>query len=291
MPIDWKTLPSLSSLRAFEAVAGEDGFSGAARALNVTHAAISQQVRGLERELGVPLAVRTGRKITLTDAGSKLALALGDGFSTIAACVEDLQAREARRGLRVTTTTFIVDAVIMPRLSEFWAKHPGVEVALLPSVNYVDLVAEGFDLAIRAAPRGRTWPGTDATLLANSPWKIVGTPDLISNRKTNNPLKLPWVWSAALLGEIEVLRQAGIDVDALEKVEMGSETFQLRGALRGFGVTLASEHVARKYLDTGQLVVLPMEGLRNDDGYFAVTPKGLRHPMTDAFIDWLRSVF
>lgn len=291
MSIEWKSLPSLSSLRAFEAVACEDGFSGAARALNVTHAAISQQVRALEKDLGVSLAVRTGRKITLTEAGTTLALAVGDGFSTIAACIDDLRAKEAQRGLRVTTTPFIVDAVIMPRLSEFWAKHPGVEIALLPSVRYVDLAREGFDLAVRASPKGRTWPGTDAALLATSRWMVVATPGLIEAHATRDPLQLPWVWSEVLTGEIEVLKQAGIDTDALEKIVVGSEILQLQAVLRGLGVTLASEHVAREYLRDGRLVELSLAGIREGDGYYAVCPKGPRHPMLDPFTHWLRSVF
>lgn len=291
MSTDWKTLPSLSSLRAFEAVAGEDGFSGAARALNVTHAAISQQVRSLERELGISLAVRSGRKIVLTDAGATLAAALKEGFSTIATCIQDLRHKEASRGLRVTTTPFIVDAVIMPRLSEFWAKHPDAEIALLPSVRNVDLAAEGFDLAIRAAPAGSSWPGTDATLLTKSRWTVVGAPSLIKEKATQDPLKLPWVWCKVLTGEIEALRQAGVDIDALEKVAVGSEILQLQAALRGLGVTLASEHVAKEYLAAGRLVEVPLAGLRRDDGYYAVVPKGPHHPILEAFVSWLRSVF
>ena len=291
MSVDWKALPSLSALRAFEAVAGEDGFSGAARKLNVTHAAISQQVRALERDLGVALAVRSGRKITLTDAGASLALALGDGFSTIALAIEELRGREARRSLRVTTTPFIVDAVIMPRLSEFWAQHPGVEIALLPSVRYVDLVKDGFDLAVRATPKGGTWPGTDVTHLADSRWMVVATPDLIEAKNTHDPLALPWVWTEALPGEIEILRLADVDIDAIEKIEVGSETFQMQAVLRGLGVTLASEHVAREHLASGRLIELPMDGLRSNDAYVAVVPKGPRHPKADAFIEWLRSVF
>ena len=291
MSTDWKSLPPLSSLRAFEAVAGAEGFSGAARALNVTHAAISQQVRALERDLGMSLAVRSGRTITLTDAGATLALSLSEGFGTIAATIDDLRGRAARRGLRVTTTPFIVDAVIMPRLSEFWAKYEGVEIALMPSVRYVDLAQEGFDLAVRAGPKGRTWPGTDVTHLADSRWIVVAAPMLIDARRTRDPLQLPWVWNAVLSGEIEVLRQAGIDTETLEKVEVGSEAFQLQAALRGLGVTLASEHVAREHLAAGRLVDLAMSGLRRDDAYYAVVPKGPRHPITDTFTAWLKSVF
>lgn len=289
MNIDWRTLPSLSSLRAFDAVAREGGFSGAARALNVTHAAISQQVRGLEQALGVRLAQRSGRSIELTDAGQLLARALADGFATIATGVDDLRSKAAQRGLRVATTPFIVDALIMPRLSEFWSMHPGIEIALQPSVRYVDIVAEGYDLGVRAGPLGKTWPGLDATVLSKSRWVVVGAPSLIE-AGGRDPLKLPWVWSDQMPGEIAELRQANVDIDALGKVDIGDWSFHWSAARRGLGLTLASEHVARDDISSGQLVEFPLPGL-STSAYFAVTPKGPRRPLVDSFIQWLQSIF
>ena len=289
MLIDWKTLPSLSSLRAFEAVAREGDFAGAARALNVTHAAISQQVRGLERELGMSLAQRSGRSVSLTEAGRALALGLSDGFSTIAGCVEALRNRDARRALRVATTPHIVDAIIMPHLSEFWEMHPGVEIALQPSVHYVDLAAEGFDLGVRAGPAGRTWPGVNAQILAKSRWIAVGAPSLIEKGPAD-ALKLPWVWSDEMPGEIFALQSAGVNVDSLTKVEVGSAMFHWQATRRGLGLSLASEHVAGEDIAAGRLVELPLEGL-SVDAYYAVTPKGPRREIVDDFVRWLGTIF
>ncbi len=287
--LDWKSLPSLSSLRAFDAVARTGSFSEAARTLNVTHAAISQQVRGLEQELGIPLAQRAGRSIVLTDAGASLALALRDGFNAIAGGVDDLRTKSAQRGLRVATTPFIVDALIMPRLSEFWAKHPGIEIALQPSVTYVDLVAEGYDLAVRAAPIGTTWPGLDMVELSKSCWTVVGTPELI-RQHGRDPLKLPWVWSNEMPGEIAELKRAGVDIDGLTKADIGDSSLHWAAARRGLGLSLASEHVAREDIASGRLVELPLPGLA-PSVYCAVTPKGPRRPLVDSFIDWLKAIF
>src|SRR4028118_1529865 len=101
---DWRHLPSLSSLRAFEVAARQRSFSEAARALNVTHAAISQAVRGLEAELGTTLLRRDGRGLALTDDGERLARALRDGFGTIAAGGEGLRGGEEQRGETATRT-------------------------------------------------------------------------------------------------------------------------------------------------------------------------------------------
>lgn len=290
MPIDWRTLPSLASLRAFDAVAQAGDFAGAAKALNVTHAAISQQVRGLERDLGVSLAVRSGRSIRLTSDGKALAHALAEGFTTIQSGIEALRDREALRGLRVATTPFVVDAIVLPRLSEFWDAHPGIEIALQPSVHYVDIVAEGFDLGLRSGPKDSTWPGLDACFLAESPWVLVAAPSILATGE-RDPLKLPWVWTDDLPGEIAVLRDAGVDIDKLKKVDVGSAMLQWQATRRGLGLTLASEHVAREDLATGRLVQVPFPGLRTGDGYYAVFPKGPRRPIVDHFIDWLKTIF
>ena len=289
MSVDWKTLPSLSSLRAFDAVARHGGFSGAARALNVTHAAISQQVRGLERELDVPLAQRAGRTIALTEAGEELARALGDGFGGIARALSSIKARTARRGLRVTTTPYIVDAVVMPKLSEFWAQHPGIEIALQPSIDYVDLAAEGYDLGIRAGDRSATWPGMESVLIAETRWTLVGTPDLVA-REGRDIAKLPWVWTEKMVAEKAAMERAGLDADQLKKVELGSEFNQLAGARRGLGVCLAAEQISREDIAEGRLVELPFPG-DQEGAYFAVVPEGPRRAIVDEFIDWLQRIF
>ena len=90
-------LPSLTSLRAFEAAARLGGFSAASRELNVTHAAVAQQVRGLEAALGVTLLARAGRGMALSPEGERLATALTAGFESISAAIEEVKAGEDGR--------------------------------------------------------------------------------------------------------------------------------------------------------------------------------------------------
>ncbi len=104
MTLNWRDLPSLSSLRAFAAVAELGGFSQAARTLNVTHAAVAQQVRALESTLDTPLVARDGRGMALTVEGQQLAQALADGFGTIASGVAALRAGGSDRPVRITLT-------------------------------------------------------------------------------------------------------------------------------------------------------------------------------------------
>ncbi|MFZ1511133.1 MAG: LysR family transcriptional regulator, partial [Tabrizicola sp.] len=83
MATDWRNIPSLTALRAFEATADLRSFSQAARVLNVTHAAVAQQVRALEEHMGRPLVQREGRGVGLTADGEQLAEALREGFGAI----------------------------------------------------------------------------------------------------------------------------------------------------------------------------------------------------------------
>ena len=95
--MSWADLPSLSSLRAFAAVAATGSYTQAATALNVSHAAVSQQVKALEERLAVPLVVRDGRGIALTDEGKALARDLATGFAAIRRGVESLTGADAER--------------------------------------------------------------------------------------------------------------------------------------------------------------------------------------------------
>ena len=95
--MDWMSLPPLNSLRAFSAVAETGGYALAANRLNVTQAAVSQQVKALEKRLGVSLVARQGRSIELTSAGAILAKELGLGFEIISRGVERLNEGAANR--------------------------------------------------------------------------------------------------------------------------------------------------------------------------------------------------
>ena len=82
--MDWRQIPSLSALRAFEAAARTGSLSAAARELNVTHAAIAQHLRKLEEHVGRALMRREGRGMALTEDGQRLAQPLGQAFGQIA---------------------------------------------------------------------------------------------------------------------------------------------------------------------------------------------------------------
>lgn len=281
----WRKLPSLSALRAFDATARSGSFAEAGRALNVTHAAVTQSVRGLEAELGVPLVRRLGRSVGLTPQGERLARSLHEGFGRIAEGIAELRQSEDRRALRVATTAFIGQALILPRLPEFWAMHPGIEVAMTPGFATVDLLAEGYDLAIRGwSTQG---PGIETKLLAPTRWVVAGAPSLLGEGPVD-VTTLPWIVPEE--GLLDILRQAGIELDPSQRVTVGSPHLEISAAVLGLGLTLATEVIIRAELASGQLREVEMPGLP-ETHYYVTTPSGPRRAATGAFIDWVRSLF
>lgn len=290
MSVDWRDIPSLAALRAFDATARHGGFAGAARSLNVTHAAIAQQVRALEADLGISLAVRQGRNVVLTEAGSQLARSLGEGFDTIAGGIARLRETNARRALRVTTTPFLTERVIMPKLSEFWTAHPGAEISISPKREYADVLGEGFDLAIRAIFPSRiaesVGPGLDYEIISEVTLIAIASPTLVGNN-TLEPADLPWLWHEGMDTKLELMRRCGLPVERLKQAKIGSANLLLEAVRQDIGITVFNEAIARREIAEGGIVELPLPKAA-EIVYCALTPKGPKHPLVADFVQWVR---
>nr|WP_258091974.1 LysR substrate-binding domain-containing protein [Salipiger pentaromativorans] len=273
-------------MRAFELTARSGSFASAARELNVTHAAIAQRVRSLEADLGVALVRRSGRSVVLTDAGARLAQHLTDGFGTIAAGVGALREDQGRSPVQIAATVYISQAVIIPRLHEFWRLHPDIQVSILPSQDTVDIVSLGFDFAIRAATGAPDWPGLAAEPLLESEIIAVGAPSLVTDHM-GPPDQLPWIWSAGVPFEEETMKAFGLDTQRLKNVDIGVPFLQLPLARQGLGVSFAPEVLVRDDLASGALCRVPLPSPFSVT-YYAVTPAGPVRPQAQAVITWLK---
>lgn len=292
MSLDWRKLPSLTALRAFEATAREGGFAGAARLLNVTQAAVAQQVRALEKDLGVALATRQGRQVALTMAGHQLAATLTNAFAKIGDEVERTREGARSRGLRVTSSPFMAERIIMPNLRHFWQLNPGVEISLSPSRDYVDLVAEGFDLGIRSRhPDLRDQPGiAELDTIHLKKVEVVGiaAPELVVNYGSA-PEDIPWLWHDGMSLKLKMMRTGGLDVDRLERVPIGSPNLLLEAVRGGIGMTLFTETLAQEELSSGRVIQIDIPILIFAD-YVAVLPSGPQHPLARTFAHWVATL-
>jgi LysR family glycine cleavage system transcriptional activator len=114
-----RALPSLNGLRAFEAAARHLSFTEAANELNVTQAAISHQIRGLEDRLGLKLFIRRNRALLLSEAGQAYLPGIRQAFDLLHEATERLLQKDASGPLTVTTTASFATKWLVPRLGGF----------------------------------------------------------------------------------------------------------------------------------------------------------------------------
>ena len=147
-----RRLPSLDRLAVFDAAARHLSFTKAAAERFLTQSAVSRQVATLESELGLPLFRRGHRRLELTDDGRRLAIAVAGAIAGVREAVEALRAPHRREVLAVTTTPGLASLWLIPLLSDFVAKHPGIDVRIDATLDARALAADGFNLAIRYLP-------------------------------------------------------------------------------------------------------------------------------------------
>lgn len=289
MEIDWHHMPPLSALRAFEAVARLGGYSAAARALNVTHAAVAQQVRSLEENLSVALVVRSGRGMALTAEGAQLSIALAEGFGTIQAAVAVARGGDDRP-VRITLSPGFATQWLMPRLKNFWALHPEVALSLHPEHRLVDLRREGMDLGIRYG--NGDWPGVEARYLTSARLVIAAAPELLGGRQTvplDQMRDLPWVMTDNTPEETRWMEKHGLDPNPPDAAYFPDEELTLAAARQGLGLIVESHALLEEDLKRGRLRVV-FDSRDRLPGYFIVTPPGPQRRDAHAFLAWLAKV-
>lgn len=293
-------LPPLSALRAFEAVARHLSFTRAADELHVTPAAISQQVKGLEEQLGVQLFERSRRAVALTDAGISILPDVQAGFASLSR-VLDRDIRKAHGpALRISVAPSFASKWLLPRLPNFAAQHPDIDLRISATPALADLENDEADLAIRFGV-GR-YPGLRAEPLFRealcplcSPRFAKGKralrfPADLKNFQLLHDLSLPgdpqppgWAQWLKLAGAPEVNANRGTCFSLAE--------LALQAAIDGAGVVLGRLALAEVDLAAGRLW-RPFEPmLKLNLGYFLVTPK--KRPESaevKCFRKWLNDV-
>ena len=254
----------LNDLDAFLAVAREKSFTRAAARLGVSQSALSQRLRGLEERLGLRLLARTTRSVASTEAGERLARAIGPHLESVAdalAAIGDLRARPA--GLvRINASEHAANSVLYPAVARLARDYPDIALEIRVDNAFVDIVAERFDAGVRIGEQIEK----DMVAVRIGPdmrMAIVGTPqyfarhplpraprDLTQHNCINVRLPLS---GGALPWEFE---KDGREVSV--RVE-GQLTFSLmamglRAALDGLGLAYCQADLAAPYIADGRLV-------------------------------------
>jgi len=292
-----RRLPPLNALRAFEAAARHGSFARAADELAVTPAAVSQQIRLLEADLGVTLFRRLARGLVVTEAAKRALPELGKAFAHLQRAVEGVRGDTLAGPLIVSAIPSFAACWVVPRLGGFIATYPEIEVTLRTELRNVDFARENVDLGIRYG--SGNYPGLDTRLLLTEEVFPVCAPSLLAGpkplRRIEDLRHHTLLHDRALANEEfmlfwrEWLRDAGMtDIDADRGPGFTDATLMLEMARRGVGVALGRSGLIADDLAEGRLVRPFALSRPADYAYYAVVPEGhAGSARVRAFLDWL----
>lgn len=293
-------MDTLTRIRAFIDVVDAEGFSAAARRVGRSKALLSKYVRELEDELGALLLNRTTRQFSLTEAGhtyyrtaSEILKEIDNLADLVRANNSDLKGR-----LRITAPRTFVDAEIGQSLIDFGKQHPELSLEIISDDRFVDLVEEGFDVAIRITRL------EDSTLIARKlddfQVLICAAPDFLEKigpiTHPTDLSKVPCILdtNGRSYSNWRFVEPDGssFTVPVSGPIEVNSPLASVRAAVSGIGVALVPDFIARPKVATGELVTLFDDFLPRDRGIYAIYPHRRYLPAkVRTLVDYLHTWF
>lgn len=289
-------MPPMQALTMFESAARLASFTAAARELGSTQPAVSQRVVQLEEALGTPLFERGHRGVTLTEDGLRLFEAVRHALDTIRLATTEIRARRTPQTLTLSTDFGFATYWLMPRLSQFKALMPDVDVKIITSQNVFDPSHDQADIAIAFGDEHADWSARGAVKLFPERVTPVCSPAFVaahpSLRTPSDLLQLPllhleptqparWLswadWSAAHTLEAPAAHRG---------ITFNSFTLVAHAAIMGQGVALGWAPLVDELLATRQLVELFDPPVVTERGYMLVTQRTAT-PAVNAFRQWL----
>lgn len=288
-------LPPLTAIRMFESVARNLSFSRAAQELNVTPAAVSQQIRLLEDHYGVQLFIRSTRRLELTPDAAAILPAVRSGFSSFRDVHTRLSASREAGMLTVSVYPTLAEKWLIPRLERFRKAHPDIDLRIHASDDFADFARGGIDIAIRYG----TGIYPELTVIPFLEEKVfpVCNPALATQLKRPEDLR----GQTLLHAEWRMEREAGAnwrlwlkaahldDIDPVRGMRFNMEAMLVQAAIDGLGVALAPSTLVGGDLESGRLVRPFGESheIAPEFAHYIVYPKASESiPKVTAFRDW-----
>jgi len=291
-------LQDLNDLYFFASVVEHGGFSSAGRALGIPKSRLSKRIAQLEERLGVRLLQRTTRRFVVTEVGERFyghCRAVLEEARAAQEAVEEVRS-EPRGVVRVSCPVSLVQTVVGHILPDFLALHPKMQVRLQATDRRVDVIGEGFDIAIRV----RSKLDTDATLVVRtfgqSNVLLVASPELLNRegrpKEPSEVSQLPALSNLEHEGaqSWELLDKRGerVIVDIQPRLICGDFTALLQSCKRGIGVALLPEFVCGPAVGRGELeVLLPDWSVPQGTMHFVYPSRRGLLPGVRAFVDFL----
>lgn len=274
----------LDGMLEFIAVVERGTFTGAARQLGVSVSHVSRQIADLEGRMSAQLFVRTTRQMNLTEPGRRL-------FETCQPLLEDilraqqtvLETKDVVEGpIRISLAGKFAEEHLVPLLTRFCTEHPAVLLDLDVSSRNVDLLGEGFDLAVRMGPLGSS-SSLVATRLLSVPMFVLASPKLLRKLPPiDSPAGLPPQWCLPLVQRtwefVKGKRREGVKPAGRFSSNSGAAAIQ--AALDGLGIVNVPAYYAHAVVADNRLKrILDDWRAVEESVFYLVFPAGRHRPL------------
>lgn len=286
-----KRLPSLNSIKVFEATARLGSFKAAAYELNVSPTAISHQISELEKELGIKLFIRGFRIVTLTDEGKKLAEVSIRLISELKQTLLELTTYS--KHITISTTNAFAAMWLVPQLHVFKTQYPDIEVQVKADDRLIDIDHDlKFDMAMRYGFVDKKH--IQVSKIINDQFGLFATQQYWRDREEENSdvklLVTQWKNENLLKHDQSdiLLQRFGQVCPTVEYFEDENQVIQ--AALAGQGVAYVSKILVQQTVTQGWLLESPsfqIEGMDNLCYYSVIPKRNLNHPSVIAFQNWI----
>jgi LysR family glycine cleavage system transcriptional activator/LysR family transcriptional regulator of beta-lactamase len=282
----------LGPLRVFDAVCRAKGVSRAAEALHVTPGAVSQKIKQLESGLGVQLFRKSGREIELTAVGERLTQRVCGAFDRLNDALDEAADSRLDKRLRLKVTLSLAIRWLVPRLSSFYAQHPGMDLEIATTAKADDVRLEGADCAIRHGIG--EWSDVELDHLFDDEFVPVCAPGLATRIRTPRDLLQANLLHSMMLPEAWDLWFASVDLENTPRskgMTLANAALCYQAAADGLGVAMAQRAYIGEDLRSGRLVVAVDHTARTERGYYLVCdPLRADAAPVRLFREWIRSV-
>ena len=293
--MEFKTLPPLNSLRAFEATARLGNIVMAAKELSVSPSAISQQISKLEAYLEISLFNRNANRISLTNQGQTYYLTINDALHLIHNATQKLKNTNQQQVLRITTFSSFATYWLLPRLPYFTANHPDVQIEIITNLKLQDLENENIDIGIRFG--FGNYKKYKSQHFLNDIVTPVATPEVAAQIHTKKHLKNHTLLkSVGMENHYEKtwgnwLAANGFNQDEIETLNFQSFSdgnLNIAAALNGQGIYLAHHAYVKDLLEQKRLVNIFGGWQKTEYGFYVIQSKYANfNPIAQKFYHWL----
>jgi len=285
-------LPPLLWVRVFEAAARHGSFVAAAEELSVSPGAVSRTIKELEKFTGVQLFVRKARGIELTEAARTYARAIGPALQQIAQATAELRASTRHEPLRVTAMPALAQRWLVPKLGEFYQRHPDITVIVSAESAVIDLPKSQYDLALRYG--GNHPPDCEVIELFREEMFPVVSPKLAATvplRRPEDLFQLTALYDTYWESDWSLwLGAVGLEPPRRWRgLYFTLYSMAVDAAVAGQGVLIGHAALIADELRSGKLVAPFAQRISSPKRYYAVVrPDRASSSAVGAFLEWLR---